>query len=318
MLHWMMIMDFSNWLFLGTGIGLGIGICKLFLPTSTSAQPTSKSNPKPVENTPQQEEKVSLAEFEQTKLAYEMAREMSSFQAGFLARTSHELRSPLNGLIGLHQLILNDLCEDPVEEREFVSQAYDRSLKLLKMIDEILSVARTEHGKNKLEIEQVNLTEFLQEVHQLTYMLAANRNYPFHVTFPESEINFLVDKRWLKQILTILIDTSITQIEEGSIYLSTNTDTNKDFIEIYLDIPSTAFLSSEAIDLVASKEVINQENPQLSSGMKLLLNQKLLAVMGGKLEVIPSPITKEVTQDLTRLKVSVPFKTPEAELPQSE
>lgn len=304
------MMNFTNLLFLGTGIGLGIGFCKLFL------QSTPKSSPQPAEIPPQQEEKVSLAEFEQTKLAYEMAREMSLFQAGFLARTSHELRSPLNGLIGLHQLIINDLCENPAEEREFVSQAYERSLKLLKMIDEILSVARTEHGKNQLEFEQVNLTELLQEVHQLTYMLAANRNYPFHLTLPESEINFSVDKRWLKQILVNLIETSISQMEEGSIYLSTNIDPNNNFIEFYLDIPKDAFLSYEAIDLVAAQEVINQESPHLSSGMKLLLNQKLLAVMEGKLDITISPITHEVTQDLTRLQVSIPFKTLEAEFPQ--
>ncbi|MEW5858349.1 MAG: sensor histidine kinase, partial [Cyanobacteriota bacterium] len=44
-----------------------------------------------------------LEELKQTQMAYHMATEMSQFKAGFLARTSHELRSPLNSLIGLHQ-----------------------------------------------------------------------------------------------------------------------------------------------------------------------------------------------------------------------
>lgn len=303
-------MNLTNWLFLATGIGVGIGFCKLFLQTA-------KSISIPEEIAPKQEESGILEELNQTKLAYEMAREMSLFQAGFLARTSHELRSPLNGLIGLHQLILNDLCENPAEEREFVEQAYSRSLKLLKMIDEILSVARTEHGKNKLEIQPIQLNNVFQEVHKLTYMLAANRNYPFHVSFPEPEIYVLADTRWLRQILVNLIDTAILKMEEGSIYLAANIasmENKSNVMQICLDVPSDAIISSEAIDLVASKEVTNQEDPELSSGMKLLLNHKLLAVMGGKLEVIPSPITHEVTQEWTRLQVSIPLATPEVEL----
>jgi signal transduction histidine kinase len=311
-------MDFTNWLYLGTGIGLGIGFCKLFLQSSKSP-----SSPVPIE-LKQQENEISeiLDKLNKTQLAYEMAREMNQFKAGFLGRTSHELRSPLNGLIGLHQLILNDLCENPAEEREFVGHAYERSLKLLKMIDEILSVSRIEHGTNKLEIQPIQLTQVFQEVHKLTYMLAANRNYSLTVSFPEPEIYVLADMRWLRQILVNLIDSTILQMEEGSIYLSSsiaspNTSTNN-VVHIFLDVPTHAVISSEPIDLITSEKKTDQENTDLSSGMKLLLNQKLLALMEGKLEIIPSPITKEVILDMTRLEISIPLATPEAEFLQSQ
>ncbi|MEA5577085.1 HAMP domain-containing sensor histidine kinase [Anabaena sp. UHCC 0451] len=306
-------MIFSNWLYLGTGLGLGIGFCKLFLQSSKSPY-----SPAPiVPQQPETEISEILVELKQTQLAYEMAREMSQFKAGFLARITHELRSPLNGLIGLHQLILNDLCENPAEEREFVGQAYERSLKLLKMIDEILSVSRIEHGTNKLEIQPIQLKQIFQEVHKLTYMLAANRNYPFTISFPESEIYILADMRWLRQIIVNLIDTTILQMEEGSIYLSASIASTNDFVHIWLDVPNHAVISSESIDLMTSENVTKQENTQLSSGMKLLLNQRLLTVMGGKLEVISSPITTEVTQDWTRLQISIPLTIPEVEFLQS-
>ncbi|MBD2292878.1 HAMP domain-containing histidine kinase [Anabaena sphaerica FACHB-251] len=307
-------MNFTNWLYLGTGIGLGIGFCKLFLQSS-------KSPSSPAQIVPQQQEtEISeiLDKLNQTQLAYEMAREMSHFKGGFLGRTSHELRSPLNGLIGLHQLILNDLCENPAEEREFVGQAYERSLKLLKMIDEILTVSRIEHGTNKLEIRPIPLNQILQEVHKLTYMLAANRNYPFTVSFPEPEIYVLADMRWLRQILVNLVDTTISQMEEGSIYLSSSIASTNDFVHICLDVPTYAVISSEPIDLMTLEKTTNKENTDLSSGMKLLLNQKLLPLMGGKLEIYPSPITQEITQDMTRLEVSIPLVIPEAELLQSQ
>ncbi|MBD2570660.1 sensor histidine kinase [Anabaena lutea] len=299
-------MNFINWLYLGIGIGLGIGFCRLFLQSS-------KSTTAPSANAPQQQETQLLQQLKQSQLAYEMAQEMSQFKAGFLARTSHELRSPLNGLIGLHQLILNDLCENPAEEREFVAQAYERSLKLLKMIDEILSIARTEHGTNKLDIQPIQLTEVLQEVHKLTYMLAANRNYPFTVTLPEPEIYVLADKRWLRQILLNLIDTTISQMEEGSMCLSTQILPKNNCVHICLDIPNHAAIWSEKIDLMTSEHKTKQENINISSGMKLLLNQQLLEVMGGKIEIIPAPTTQKATQDLTRLQISMPLVTSESE-----
>ncbi|MGB8246402.1 MAG: hypothetical protein WCE98_00140, partial [Chlorobium sp.] len=50
-----------------------------------------------------------------------------------------------------------------------------------------------------------------------------------------------------------------------------------------------------------------------SSGMKLLLNQKLLEVMGGKLDILPPPISER--EPLTRLQISIPLAILEAELP---
>jgi K+-sensing histidine kinase KdpD len=255
-------------------------------------------------------------QLQQTQLAYFMAREMSQFKAGFLARTTHELRSPLNGLIGLHQLILSDLCDDPAEEREFIGQAHERTLKLLKLIDEILTVARTEHGTNKLDIQPRPLAQILEEVHKLTYMLAANRNFPLQLLPADPEIYVLADYLWLRQILISLIDTAITQMEEGSICISSNTLPTNNFVTIWLDIPTHAVPLSEPIDLLKSDEQQIQidQKAALSPGMRLLINQTLVEVMGGKLEILPSTIAKEPHQEITRLQISIPLVIPEAEL----
>jgi signal transduction histidine kinase len=176
---------------------------------------------------------------------------MCQFKAGFLARTTHELRSPLNGLIGLHQLILSDLCEDPAEEREFIVQAHERALKLVKLIDQILNVARAEQGTNKLDIQPQQIAQILKEVTDLTYMLAANRNFPLSVTLPEPEIYVLVDSRWLRQVLVNLVDTTISQMEEGSLYISSSIQESSNLGLIWLDVPSHAVTWSEPIDLMS-------------------------------------------------------------------
>lgn len=222
-------------------------------------------------------------QIKQTQLAYEMAREMSQFKAGYLARTTHVLRSPINGLIGLQQLILANLCEDPEEEREFIKQAHDRTLKLLKLIDEILTVARLEHGTNKLDLQPRSLTEMLQETYDLTYMLAENRNFPFKVLLPGSDLKVVVDSRWLKQVLINLIETVIAQIEEGSIYISTQASSTDNLVYVWLDVPKQGILHSEPIDLISSQNQFaktDENDITFDPGMNFLLNQTILEVMG--------------------------------------
>lgn len=250
-----------------------------------------------------------------TELAYQMAKEMCSFKAGFLARISHELRSPLNGLIGLHQLILSDLCESPEEEREFIEQAHQRSLKLIKLIDEILMISKIEYGTTQLNITSIKLLDIFEEVYHATYLLAANRNYPFNVTFPHPEIHILVDHRCIRQILINLIEMNITTHQQSNIHLSSSDMTINNHIHIWLDIPKDSLVISEAIDLIKSHKSdpldksennLTSENHILSLGMKFLINQTLIEMMGGELVIIESPIMKQIIPKIIRLQISIP------------
>jgi hypothetical protein len=291
----------SNWVYLGAGLTLGVGLRYLFGLVKNSG----------ISVTPKQE--LPTLQLQQSELAIALAQEMSQFKGGFLARTTHELRSPLSKLISLHQLILSDLCENPEEEREFITQAYDSAKNLMNLMDEILNVARIEYGTNKLDIQPRSLVEILQQVYKLSYMLAENRKFHFQISPPSSEIYVLVDFRWLQQVLLNLVETAIFQMEEGGIYISTAVSPRNDFAYIWLDIPSHAVSKSEPVNLVETHEeqstYSHGQITKLSPGMKLLLNQTLLEVMGGKLEIVS--YTPTSTAHNTRLQLSVPVVIPE-------
>ncbi|AFY42170.1 sensor histidine kinase KdpD [Nostoc sp. PCC 7107] len=298
-------MNWSNWAYLGVGIILGISFRWLF---SKSTDTNANLSPVVAEE-PENVSKL-LQDLKQTQLAYQMAQEMSHFKAGFLARTTHELRSPLNSVISLHQLILSDLCENPEEEREFVAQAHEKALKLLQLMDEILSVSRIEYGTNRLDIQPRCLDTVFQEVKDLTYMLAANRNFPLQMSPVDPEIYVLADHRWLRQVLVNLVDTAITQMQEGSIGVSATVLHITNTAHIYLDIPTHALPESEPIDLIKYDNLspqIQDEKANLSPGMKLLLNQTLLEVMGAKLEMLPNSIKSESSEAQTRVQISIPL-----------
>ena len=255
-------------------------------------------------------------ELKQTQLAYQMATEMSQFKSGFLARTSHELRSPLSSLISLHQMVLADLCDDSAEERLCVAQANTSALKLVKLLDEVISVAKTEHGSSQLTLQPLQLSEVLDEVYTLTHLQVANRGYRLEVSPPNSEIYVLADLRRLRQVLVSLVDTAINKMQEGSICISAQPAATSGYIDIWIDVECPPDAWSDPVDLLeSSPETETQPGEQtLSPGMQLLMNQTLIEVMQGQLEVVALPAENSSTAtpgNFTRIQVSMPLASPE-------
>lgn len=303
----------NNWLYLLLGVGLGLGSGWLL--------GRSKSHTKTFSPTKEVSDDVSTLskQLQQTQQAYQLAHEMSQFKAGFLVRTSHELRSPLNSLIGLHQLILADLCDDHAEERNFVAQAHSCAMNLMKLLDRVLDVARVEHGTNILEVQPVQLAQMLQEVYQLTSLLAANRSFNLQLRPCEPDIYVLVDPRWLRQVLVNLIDSCIEQMQEGSIYIAAEPQSVTEAVHIWLDVRPSISAWSEPMDLMQSEQASPEavlSNATLSPGLNFLLNQSLLKSMQGCLKILAVPT--QTDESSTRIEVTIPLLIPETAFPDQE
>jgi K+-sensing histidine kinase KdpD len=303
----------SHWIDLGIGLVLGIGGSWLF------RRPTSSVNPLPTVSPGQSDSQLQRLQdqLQHTKLAYHMASEMSWFKAGFLARTSHELRAPLNGLIGAHQLILAGLCDNLEEEREFIAQANESAMKLVTLLDEIITVSKTEQGTEELEIQPIGLTQLLDEVEDLTHLQAQNRNCRLKIIRPESDIYILADPRRLKQVIVHLTDMAISQMKEGGIWISGGMNQPADRGCIWIDVPCCSSIWSESVDLIkqlpAFKGTMNP-NPELTPGMNLLINQTLLELMHGHLEIMPAStafVESFALSNATRIQCSLPRLIPE-------
>ncbi|MCC3408607.1 MAG: HAMP domain-containing histidine kinase [Microcoleus sp. PH2017_10_PVI_O_A] len=302
----------SDLIYLGMGLGLGLGSSLIWRGRQKSLQ-----QPEPAPYVPPTPQENDLEKFDalgeqlkQTQLAYQMASEMSLFKAGFLARTSHELRSPLSSMIGTLQLILSDLCDDPAEEREFVEQAHGAALKLVKLIDEIISVAKTEHGTDKMDIEPIQLAKVFDEIDDLTYLQAANRSIRLEILPPDPGIYVLADLPRFRQVLVHLIDTAIAQMEEGSISVSAHSSPESGCVHIWVDDQRSVSAWSESWDLLKHDLELDatksSDNSHVSSGMRLLMNQTLLSLMNGKLEVLAVPSESEES-NFNRTQCSIPL-----------
>jgi signal transduction histidine kinase len=255
-------------------------------------------------------------ELKQTKLAYWMATQIGQFKSGFLARTAHELRSPLSSLMGLHQIILSDLCENPQEEREFLAQSYEAAQKLIKLLDELIAVSKIEYGSIELEILPTPLTSVLSELQQFTTLQAKNRRLTLEVDFPTSELYLMVDRQYLLKILINLVDAAIGSLKEGKIRVSGFFKGDRPQGCINIDCPLNIW--SEPVDLLqlssqsptflkpSSEEIKSfSQQVKLSPGMKFTIAQSLMETMGGHLDVLEMSLNAD-TETITRLQCWLP------------
>jgi signal transduction histidine kinase len=93
--------------------------------------------------------------------ARQEAEEASASKSMFLSRTSHELRTPLNAILGFAQLLEQDLA--PGKQRDSVSLIKGAGQHLLKLINEVLEIARIESGEVSLELAPIALNNLLEE-----------------------------------------------------------------------------------------------------------------------------------------------------------
>ncbi|MBW4517273.1 MAG: HAMP domain-containing histidine kinase [Timaviella obliquedivisa GSE-PSE-MK23-08B] len=265
---------------------------------------------------PAQELQALKAELQRSRLAYQMAMEMAQFKAGFLARASHELRSPINSVISLHQLILADLADSPAEEREFISQSYGAAEKMLDVLDQLIHISKTAHGTEQLHLQPVSVHSILVEVKNLTHLQAQNRNLRLAIALPNPEIYVLADPGWFQQVLVSLVDLPIRLMQEGTIRVTTEEVLASQEIRICIEDDRPKSFWSEPLDLLQLLQA-KQNNPSQnnhsnhsestllpSPGFTLLMNQTLMELMGGRLEVLAVP---SADSNVTRIQCSIPW-----------
>lgn len=164
--------------------------------------------------------KRKLTEHELIK-AKERAEESDKLKTAFLTSMSHEIRTPMNHILGFM-----DLLKDPslsAEEREEYSQIiFDSGQVLLRLIDDIIDIAKIEAGQMRINNTTFLLNDFLRSLYR-KYSEIKNKSgkllIDFKLQIPESNHSIVVktDQVRLQQILGNLLDNAFKFTEEGSI-----------------------------------------------------------------------------------------------------
>lgn len=159
--------------------------------------------------------------------AWQDAQLANQLKSEFLANTSHELRTPLNAIIGCIRLVRDGCCDDRSEELEFLERADNAAIHLLRIINDILDIAKIESGTLALRLESVDLRQVLEEVIDLQTVQIQQKGLELIKPDLKSLILVRADRSKLKQVILNIINNAVKFTEEGSITIDVRVETNR-------------------------------------------------------------------------------------------
>ncbi|MEJ7588610.1 MAG: ATP-binding protein [Ferruginibacter sp.] len=224
-----------------------------------------------------------------------------------MSRINHELRTPMNGVLGMAGLLKEtDLSN---EQKEYTNEIINSGDKLMKVINEImmndvLEYSKVDSGKD-LEAKDIDLGTCIEEVLDVFAAKAAAAGidllYYIEENVPQQVVG---DVRRLRQILMNLVENSMTVTRKGEIFIGVRMIACKEDnrIKLEFEIRDTgAGMKEEQTKLLARS--LNMQNgaanTETASGVGLIISKKLVTLMGGSIQL------KSVENEGTTVKFSM-------------
>ena len=222
------------------------------------------------------------------RLARAQALESSAAKSRFLANMSHEIRTPMIGVLGMAEL-LKDRIDDP-EQQEMAALIHSNGEKLLKILNDILDIAKIEAGKLEIEHTPFNLLALLEQIMELFAATAAGKGLELNlITTPGMPCSLTGDDKRLHQILSNLLSNAIKFTQHGHITVTVHVEQQGKNCTLNMQVRDSGIGLSDS----AKKdifEVFTQADSSTTrkyggSGLGLAIVQQLIDLMQGSITV---------------------------------
>jgi PAS domain S-box-containing protein len=227
---------------------------------------------------------------QETNIALESAKSAAEkanlAKSEFLSSMSHELRSPLNAILGFAQLMESASPLPTDFQKESIAQILQAGWHLLKLINEILDLAVIESGKVSLSTESVSLAEVMSECQAMMEPEAQQRG--ISVIFPQFGTPFFVsaDRTRLKQIVINLLSNAIKYNKEHGTVVVDCTTSTPGLTRISVKDTGEGLSPENLAQLFQPFNRLGQEAGGVAgTGIGLVVTKRLAELMGGVLGV---------------------------------
>jgi two-component system, OmpR family, sensor histidine kinase ResE len=146
---------------------------------------------------------------------------LEKLRKDFVANVSHELRTPLSMLQGYSEALLDDIVSTPEDRRELAQVIHDESLRMGRLVKDLLDLARMEAGHIEMNMGEMELAPLFRRVHRKFLALCKEQEINLECELPADNVILQQgDQDRLEQVLTNLLDNAIRHTGPGkSIYL---------------------------------------------------------------------------------------------------
>lgn len=230
---------------------------------------------------------------EELRLAKEMAEAGTLAKNEFIASVSHEFRTPMNGILGLAEILRNTGLT--VEQSELLSGISTSAENLLVVLNDVLDFAAIEAGRMELEFHPFMLDRVLSDIEMMTRMKAGEKSLDFGIRIdPMVPIAITGDSKRLRQILLNLVSNALKFTEKGRIDIIatvvTITPTN---VVLKFEVADTGVGIPEqslgSLFKVFSRVRQDQTKTVAGTGLGLSICKKLTDMLGGTIGVRSKP-----------------------------
>ena len=180
------------------------------------------------------------------KIAVQEARKANESKSYFLSRMSHDMRTPLNAIIGMDMIAASHINEtDKVMER--LNSILYSSKNLLELVNEVLDVSNFERGKFSLNDAVFSWTKEIENIMQLIRPLADKKHLEFDTDYKKLRFeNVVGDAKRIRQLCINLLSNAVKYTEDGG--------------KIYFSISERGVVKEEADNIYMEYEIIVKDN----------------------------------------------------------
>lgn len=151
--------------------------------------------------------------------AYKELKRLDKAKSEFISIASHQLRTPLTAIKGYTSLMIEKMYGEPTTRmKEPLENIYISTERLIKLVNDLLSISRIEAGKIKAELEPVSLEEMIDNMVRELRGLAKNKNIYLRWEKPKKPLpKILLDREKIRQVILNVIDNGIRYTERGGV-----------------------------------------------------------------------------------------------------
>jgi len=209
------------------------------------------------------------------------AEEMARLKTAFLTNMTHEIRTPLSGIIGFAQVLHDEM---PEEQREFTGLIQESAQRLLLTINSVLDLSKLEANKESFDYQVLDASQVVSDSVRLLIPLAERKNLTLDVVTGH-EVPVRLDRNALEAIVNNIVGNAIKFTENGGVTVSVSLFENVAILEVQ---DTGSGISENFLPHLFDEfrqEYMDADRPHEGSGLGMAITSRLINKMGGAVEV---------------------------------
>lgn len=219
----------------------------------------------------------------------EELKKANEYQKQFLSSMSHEMRSPLNAILGFNEMILRS--DDMEEMKRYAQQIQDSGEALLDQTNDILDFNKIESGNMTLVEVEYPVESLIRSCYNMQKMKMREKHLSYRVEVGENTPKHLVgDEVRIKQIITNLLTNAYKYTERGEVVLKVDAETTKNGVNLKVCVKDSGIGISrenqEKLFQVFKRFDAEKNRNVEGTGLGLCITKSLVELMNGTIQVV--------------------------------